>query len=234
MNIIITGAKRVGTYIGKKLLEEGHKVAIVYNKTNVCEDIKGAFCIKRDLSKEDVSDIPNVVYEKLGSIDGFLHLASPYYKTPIDNFDIKDYEYYNKIIVESFLNISIGAFKIMMKNEGKTKGHIIGFGDWALDTPYKDYMPYFVAKGGLHSAVKVLAKEFAPHVLVNALALGPVLMPEDMDKTSWDNIIKNTPLQQEVNLEDIYNCVKILLTTSSMTGTIIPVDGGRHIKGVSS
>ncbi len=235
MAFIITGARRIGFYIANRLLEEGKDIAIVYSTQNPCDRLKGAFCIKRDLSKEDVSDIPYIVYERFGKIDGFLHMASPYYKTDINNFNLKDYRYHNAVIVESFLAIGIEAFKIMLKNEGHVKGHIVTFGDWTvMYTPYKEYLSYLVAKAGLHGAVLTLAKEFAPHVLVNALAPGPVLKPGDMAENEWQSIIKNSPLQKEVSLEDIYETTKMFLKTTSITGAILPVDSGRHIKGVSS
>jgi len=234
MAIIITGARRIGFYVAKRLLEEGKDVAIVYNSKNPCDEMDGIFCIKRDLSK-DSSGIANIVFEKFGKIEAFVHMASPYYKVDINNFSIEEYRYYNAIIVEAFLNIGIEAFKLMMKNEGHIKGRIVGFGDWAImHTPYKDYAPYFVAKAGLHGAVLTLAKEFAPHVLVNALALGPVLKPDDMEDEEWQKVITNTPLKKEVSLHDIYSVLKLFLETTSITGAILPIDGGRHIKGVSS
>ncbi|GAB6077754.1 SDR family oxidoreductase [Hydrogenobaculum acidophilum] len=234
MAIIITGARRIGFYVAKRLLEEGKDVAVVYNSKNPCDEMDGIFCIKRDLSK-DSSGIVDVVFEKFGKLEAFIHMASPYSKVPVDNFSIKEYRYYNAVIVESFLNISVEAFKVMMKNNGHVKGSIVAFGDWAImHTPYKDYMPYFVAKAGLHGAVLTLAKEFAPHVLVNALALGPVLKPDDMEDDEWQKIIKNTPLKKEVSLDDIYSVLRLFLETTSITGTILPVDGGRHIKGVNS
>lgn len=234
MAIIITGARRIGLYLAKRLLEDGKDVSIVYNSKNPCDEIEGIFCIKRDLSK-DSSRVVDAVFERFGKIEAFIHMASPYYKVPINNFSIEEYRYYNSVIVESFLNIGVEAFKMMMKNEGHVKGRIVAFGDWAImHTPYKDYMPYFVAKAGLHGAVLTLAKEFAPHVLVNALALGPVLKPEDMENEEWHKIVANTPLKKEVSLDDIYSVLKLFLEITSITGAILPIDGGRHIKGVSS
>ena len=46
------------------------------------------------------------------------------------------------------------------------KGKIVNIGDWATERPYKDYLPYLVAKGGLTTMTLALAKELAPHVPV--------------------------------------------------------------------
>ena len=42
------------------------------------------------------------------------------------------------------------------------KGKIVNLGDWATERPYKDYLPYLVAKGGLTTMTLALAKELGP------------------------------------------------------------------------
>ncbi len=41
------------------------------------------------------------------------------------------------------------------------KGKIVIIGDWATERPYKDYLPYLVAKGGLTTLTLALARELA-------------------------------------------------------------------------
>lgn len=48
-------------------------------------------------------------------------------------------------------------------------GRIINIIDYAPLRPYRDYSAYIVTKGGLYTMTKVLAKELAPHVLVNGI-----------------------------------------------------------------
>jgi len=73
----------------------------------------------------------------------------------------------------------------MLLNSGRVRGRIIAFGDWAVEhTPYRDYCAYFISKGALHTAVRVLAREFAPDVLVNCIALGPTLKAEGLSSAA--------------------------------------------------
>ena len=50
--------------------------------------------------------------------------------------------------------------------EDGIKGKIVNIGDWATERPYKDYLPYLVAKGGLTTMTLALARELAPHIPV--------------------------------------------------------------------
>ena len=66
--------------------------------------------------------------------------------------------------------------------EMREGGRIINIADWlpaSGRTRYTDFLPYYVAKGGVIALTEALALELAPQrVLVNAIAPGPILPPE--------------------------------------------------------
>ncbi|MEN3033550.1 MAG: dehydrogenase, partial [Aquificaceae bacterium] len=68
-------------------------------------------------------------------------------------------------------------------------------------------------------------------ILVNAIALGPVLKPEHFGQELWESYILKTPLKREVSIEDILELSLFLLRVNSMTGEIINLDSGRHVCG---
>jgi len=168
----------------------------------------------------------------MGRIDALVHLASPYLRTPVETLTEEAVQEHFRPIAQAFLLLSKEAYGKMKLNEGSVKGRILAFGDWAVEcTPYRNYSAYFVAKGALHTAVKVLAKEFAPDVLVNCIALGPTLKAEDLTDEEWERILRNTPLRREVSLSDVVRLAEYLLETESVTGEIVNLDSGRHIAG---
>ncbi len=236
---IITGIKRIGKEIALHLLKRGHSVSVVYRGSeSQAKEIKEeggdrVLDIKADLTEESsYKEIVNQTFGKFGRIDGFIHLASPYSPIEIGHVNPQSLNSYMKPITYAFTMISIEAYEYMLKNESTVKGRIVAFGEWAVtSTPYRHYAPYFIAKGALHSAVKVLAKEFAPHVLVNCIAPGPVLIPEGMEREKWEGILGRTPLRKAVSMRDILALTDFLLETESMTGEVIHLDGGRHIAG---
>jgi len=240
--VLITGAKRIGQRIAFELLKNGYDLSIVYRSSEsplkqISEEGrkrgKRVLLIREDLG--DPEGYERIIEETVGTfgrIDAFLHLASPYNKTHIEGLKREDFYEHFVPIAEAFLFLSKLSYREMMKNEGEIRGRIVAFGDWAVEhTPYRGYSAYFVAKGALHTAVRVLAKEFAPHVLVNGIAPGPVIRPEDMDPDSWRRILSRTPLKKEVSLEDIASLTLLLLKTESITGEIVRVDSGRHVAG---
>jgi NAD(P)-dependent dehydrogenase (short-subunit alcohol dehydrogenase family) len=71
---------------------------------------------------------------------------------------------------------------------------------------------------------------FAPHVTVNAVAPGTVLLAEQYDEEEENYLIERTPLKRVGNPRDIANSVAFLIEGSDfITGTVINVDGGRTL-----
>jgi pteridine reductase len=115
----------------------------------------------------------------------------------------------------------------MRRNGG---GKIINIADWAGLRPYKNYLPYVISKGGIVTMTKALAKELAPEIAVNAIAPGPVMLPEDFDAAAAERIRKGTLLQRLGSPDDIaQSAVYLVAMTDFVTGHILVVDGGRLI-----
>ena len=234
--VLITGVRRIGFYIAKRLIDKGYKIAFVYRtRTQAVEELlrQNAFGIEADLSDHQIySKVVEETIDHLGGIDAFIHSASPYFSTPIESLKRDDLYAHFVPNTEAFLFLSKLLYPYMLHNSGDTKGRIVAFGDWATNTtPYRNYSAYFISKGALHTAVKVLAKEFAPHVVVNAIALGPTLKPEDFSEEKWKEYINKTPLKRQVSIEDVVALTEFLLEAQSITGEIINLDSGRHISG---
>ena len=69
------------------------------------------------------------------------------------------------------------------------RGKIVNIGDWATERPYKDYLPYLVAKGGLATLTLALAKELAPHVPVAMIQPAMIDPPPDLTAAEIEAVI---------------------------------------------
>ncbi|NPB06502.1 MAG: SDR family oxidoreductase [Aquificae bacterium] len=229
--VLLTGVRRIGKALALELLRRGYRVAAVY-RSSLPKELEGkVLAVKADLSKETGVKAVEAVKERFGRLDAFVHLASPYEELPLERVTPEMLEGYFNAVTRSFFFITVEAAKLMSKNEGAVKGRVVAFGDWAVDCPYRGYAPYFVAKAALHGAVKVLAKELAPSVLVNGIALGPVLKAEQYDEEKWERVIRRTPIGRPVPLKEVVKLTLFLLETEGTTGELVRLDGGRHLAG---
>ncbi len=228
---ILTGARRIGKEVAVALSAKGANLVISYFTTPEEVGLPDSISVRADLSKEeDIKKLVDEAIKKFGQVDGLIHMAAPYPKTPVGKITMKEFEDINRAIAGSALILGQEVGQKMLKNEGEVKGKIIFFSDWSvLNSPYEDYGAYNAAKAGINSITKTLAKVFAPGITVNAVAPGPILRPPDLTEEESKEALKNTPLGHWGGAEEIAKAVMYLLDADFVTGVILPVDGGRSI-----
>ena len=238
---LIVGAKRIGVTVANRLFQAGFNIAIAYRRTPVNEndfappDDATILTIQADISNEhDVKSAINATVNRLGRIDAVINLASDYPRAPFDTLDATSWDRAMDAAKGSYL-LGIHAARAMADNAGPVRGHIIYFGDWAAEqTPYTDYLPYLISKAAIHFMTRGLAAEVAPlGIRVNCIAPGPTMRPPEISQRAWDAAIQSkSPLRQESSTDDIANMIATLLASSSITGELIRIDSGRHIRGI--
>ena len=89
--------------------------------------------------------------------------------------------------------------------------------------------PYAMSKAGLLRATRSLAAELAPWVRVNAVAPGPVLPPVKGGSEKGGGVL----LSRRPTPEDVAAAVSYLLSATSVTGAVLPVDAGQSLLEVN-
>lgn len=89
---------------------------------------------------------------------------------------------------------------------------------------------YHLSKALLAEITTMTAMEFAPELQVNGVAPGAVLPPEGLDDSYLEGLTAELPLKRRGYPTDISGATIYLLAASFVTGQIIYVDGGRHLR----
>jgi len=112
-----------------------------------------------------------------------------------------------------------------------TRGAIVNLSDVYARAPRADLAAYATSKGALEAATRALAVAMAPEVRVNAVAPGAILWPDEgIDSALQDRLLAMTPLGRTGTPEEIAAAVLWLLRDATYTsGTVLSVDGGRHL-----
>ena len=228
--IILTGAARIGQDVAKALKQAGVNLVITYLKDSK-EAGDFGLPVQVDVSKEkDIVRLIKITQEKFGQIDGLVHMAAIYEKSPWDSLDEQAFDRNMNIIAKSTFLMGKLVGDQMLKNSGDTKGNMIFFSDWSVLTrPYSDYLPYNAAKSAVVGLTKSLAKELAPGVLVNTIAPGPMVRPADLTDQENEEVLAGTLLKRWGGAEEITKGVLYLLQSNFVTGTVLTIDGGRTI-----
>ncbi len=241
---IITGTRRVGATVVRRLAREGVRPAIIYRSSreeadslrdSVAEITDRAIVLQADVSNEDdVKRAVETAQRELGNLTFCLNLASDYPRKPFEQLTGADWDRAMGAAKGAYL-LGLHASRAFAVNPGPTRGHIIFFGDWAAgETPYHEFLPYLTSKAAIHFMTRAFAVELASKgILVNAILPGPTERPPDLSERGWQIALEQTPLLRESSADDIAEIVTTLLKLETITGETIRVDSGRHIAGTA-
>jgi pteridine reductase len=240
--VLVTGGRRVGSDLAKRLAARGANVAMTYLTSRpiieaTIEQVTAAgaqgLAIKADLSlSAQADDAVTQVVARFGSLDALVSMASTYRRTPLASLTARDFDDMIAANLAAPFYASLAAARQMLTQPGSDgiKGKIVILGDWATERPYKDYLPYLVAKGGLTTMTPALAKELAPHVPVAMIQPAMIDAPPDFSQEDKDAVLAQTPLRRFGSPADVNRLVLYLLEgTNFVTGASFRVDGGRFL-----
>jgi pteridine reductase len=109
-------------------------------------------------------------------------------------------------------------------------GTIVNIADLAAFETWPAYVPHGMTKAAVVQMTRGLARALAPEVRVNAVAPGAVLLPEGWTDEQAERLRVTTPLGRLGSPEDVAQAVLFLIDAEYITGEVIRVDGGRHIR----
>lgn len=240
--VLITGGRRVGARLAIQLAERGANVALSYFRSrermeSVADEVrsKGVRCliVGADLRKpEDAEALVNATVQEFGSLDALVNMASEFHPTPFDKLQPADFDENIASNLKAPYLTAIAAAKAMRKQPvvDGLQGKVINFVDWAVERPYRNFLPYLVAKGGLVTLTRALAVELAPTIAVNAIAPAMIDPPPNLSPDDIEAIRQASPLKRIGCPDDATNLVLYLLEgTDFATGAIYRVDGGRFL-----
>ncbi|HZU17901.1 MAG TPA: SDR family oxidoreductase [Candidatus Dormibacteraeota bacterium] len=155
--------------------------------------------------------------------------------------DFKDLDAATDEIWDEVLEVNVkGAFRcvrLAAPHLRSTRGAIVNVGSTAGIRASGSSIPYAVSKAALHHLTRTLALALAPHVRANAIAPGTTrtrwYRSRIGDREADDEeqaASEATPLQGVASPADCAHMVIALLSSDWVTGQVVVVDGGRHLR----
>jgi pteridine reductase len=241
-SVLITGGRRVGSELALLLADNGWNVAMTYHNSRetiertigaVKERARDGLAIHADLSQSEQAEAAvQSAARHFGRLDALVNMASVYRRTPLATLTARDFDSLIAANLAAPYHTAIAAARVMLDQQGEEgiKGKIVNFGDWATERPYKDYLPYLVAKGGLTTMTMALAVELAPFIPVAMIQPAMIEPPPDLTEADKQEVLAQTPLRRFGSPPDVNRLIVYLLEgTNFVTGTCFRVDGGRFL-----
>lgn len=231
---LVTGAgRRLGRAFAEAIAAGGADLVVHYSGSQtgadgVVESARAAgrraVSLRADLSTVDeASSLVSRAAEALGEVDWLVNSAAVFEPWTIDDTTPETWDYHQAVNLRAPFLIS----QAFARHRAGRAGVIVNVLDWRALHPGADHLPYTIAKAGLAALTKALAVALAPAIRVNGLALGAILPPADGDGSQAS---RGVPLGRWARVEEAVDGLLYLLAGPDfMTGTILHVDGGRHL-----
>lgn len=235
-NAVITGGvRRLGRYISYHLAEKNYNLAILYNSSSKSEiektksfllkfPIKFKFYKCNLLNFNQIANVTNKINSDFKSIDLLINNAGIINRINFTKITPQLFDKTIAINLKAPLFISQKLYKSLNKSSNPLIINIASLGglqNWS------NYIPYSLSKTALIKLTLLLAKELAPKIRVNAIAPGTIIIKNEEKNTPKKISLNKIPLNRYGNPNDILNSIDFLISSSYITGHIIPVDGGR-------
>lgn len=233
--LVTGGAKRLGRAVSLALAGEGVDVVVHYNRSGraasrLCEEVRAtgvsAWAVQGDLAAGvNAGDVFKAAQSQAGRLDVLINSASIFEKETL--WETTD------VSLERNMAVHVMAPLILARalaKEGRP-GHVINLLDTRVTAYDRQHAAYHVSKRALLTITRMLAIELAPKIAVNAVAPGLILPPPGEDDSYLDKLTHTNPLARHGDPADIADAVLFLLRSRFITGQIIYVDGGYHMKG---
>jgi len=236
MRILITGAaRRVGRVIAEVFAAEGHSILIHYRSSqHDAEDLftslggekAGHHLIQADL--DDVTALENLIPALCArhlAPDILINSAAIFPRKPLIQTSLEE--------LHQVFHTNAFAPIVLMRDFAREvkRGVIINILDQRVEGWDPAVGAYGLSKKTLRDATLTFALDWAPAIRVNAIAPGLSLPPPDMPVEKRQAQLDHVPMQTEISPQDIAQSCLYLATASTLTGQILFMDGGLHLKG---
>jgi pteridine reductase len=240
---LITGAAcRIGAEIAQFLNKMGMSVIVHYHQSEVeahnmveqacMQRADSMRCVAADL--RDLEQVRNLAEQALscwGRVDLLVNNAACFYPTVLEHVE-------NTVwndIFDSNVKAPFFLSQALIPALKHAKGNIINITDIHAKTPLKNHSVYCMSKAALHMMTQSLARDLAPDIRVNAIAPGVTLWPNQknniLSELAQQQLLAQIPLNCMGKPQQIAETVFYIVEHAQyMTGEVITLDGGRHLK----
>ncbi len=238
--VMLTGGARIGQEVALSLAKEGASGFLLtyLNSQSVMEELAtqlmdlGAKTLVQKINTAieiEVNQAVDLAIAHFGRIDILINMASTYVARKTQNLKLAEWlDDYNNNATNTFLCMNKVA--PIMRKQGQ--GRIINFVDWTAAsrrTEYPGYDAYYAAKQAVIGLTEAFALEYAPEVLINSIAPGPIIPPVSLPPELVLQAAAKTPLKRWGGSAEIAKAVEFFIRTNFVTGECLRVDGGRHL-----
>jgi 3-oxoacyl-[acyl-carrier protein] reductase len=238
--VVTGGSSGIGAASARMLAAAGAKVVVGYNKgadraAALIDELSGAGHMAMHLPLEDTAQIRKaaaVVQDQFGRADILVNSAGFTRMVPHHDLEALDDDLIDAVLTANVRGpfATIRAFVPLLRQSDD--GVIINISSGAAQSGTGSSIIYGASKAALNTMSMALARVLGPEIRVIVVAPGMVhtgFVPGRTEEMMAAAAMA-TPLKRAIEAEDVAKAVMACVThLTHTTGSIVPVDAGRHL-----
>lgn len=224
---VVTGASQgIGAGIVSAYRRQGYGV-VATSRHIAASDDPDVLTVQGDIADRATAErVIAAGIERFGRIDTLVNNAGIFIAKPFTDYTEDDYDAVLGVNVDGFFRITQLAVERMLEQGG---GHVVQITSTLADQASSSVTSVLASltKGGLQSATKALAIEYAGRgIRSNAVSLGTIKTPMHPEE-HHAALAALHPVGRMGEVSDIVDAVVYLENAPFVTGEILHVDGGQ-------
>jgi 3-oxoacyl-[acyl-carrier protein] reductase len=230
--VVVGGASGIGRAVAHALAADDCRVTVADRNAEGARTVATELGQPHTAATVEVTDEASVraLFEHAGVLDVVVNTAGYSGVGLITDLAVEDF----RSVVDVCLT---GAFLVIKHGAPRLRdgGALVSLSSLNGRQPAAAMSAYCAAKAGLSMLTQVAALELAPRgIRVNAVAPGfvhtPLTEPATQIPGVLDEYLENTPLGRAGTPEDIADAVLFLCKAPWLTGEVLDLNGGAHMK----
>ncbi|AOY79688.1 SDR family oxidoreductase [Moorena producens JHB] len=231
--LVTGGSKRIGKAIALDLAKHGYDLAIHYNRSRQDAEMLGEQIQSLDRNcrfyqadltcDQDMLNLLPRVKADVPELDVLVNNASIFEPATLKETELD--------LFDSHFAVNFKAPYFFTRDFARLyqKGNIINIIDTRINKNDFSYSAYTLAKKALANLTEMAALELAPHIRVNGICPGWILLPAGASEQYIETLRQRVPMHSQGNVDQICQAVRYLLSNQFVTGQFLFVDGGQHL-----
>jgi NAD(P)-dependent dehydrogenase (short-subunit alcohol dehydrogenase family) len=185
----------------------------------------GAWAVRADLREEGAPAAQvDEARRQAGPLDILVNAASEFPRTGFATLAPEELE--RAVRLEAWAPLALARSFVGQVDAG----HIVNFLDARVRGFDGGHAAYHAAKTLAALFTREMALRFAPRFQVNAVAPGLILPPPGEGPEVLERLRRSAPLERIGTPDDVTAAVLYLVRSRHVTGQVLFVDGGRHLR----